>query len=304
MKLFSFVKALLPRLGKDQILEDLRITAGELEQVVVPNFKHAADYFRINKFKSDANKTLSEMFYQRFEKGSMSKQSSIVGEVAVRLGFVQDNLAYVQAQIDELMERDIINEGLTAKKAILVRAADQISFISRFSSDLLNYIYVYEAAEYGTEQQEAMQLAPAVQKRVIAGIKIFASYIGDYGIPNKEFEKLVLSVPDIVVSSRNENSIMGMYKEQEIDPFTSAYVQGFNNNPIYTVRLIFAEWQASRYKATKEKKKMLELRLLHLRLLQEKKNDSKIEAEIEYIQNRVDKMERSMREIEESVEMN
>lgn len=303
MKLFSFVKALLPRIGKDQILEDLRITAGEFEQVVIPNYRHAADYFRINKIKAAANKDLSDAFYQRLEKGSVSKQSSFIGEVEVRLGFIVQNLDYVQKQIDILMERDIINEGLTAKKAILVRAADQMSFISRFCSDLLNYVYVYEAMEYGSDQQESLELAPAVQKRVVNGVKIFASYISDYGIPNKEFEKLVLSVPDIVVSSRNENSIAGMYKEQEIDPFTSAYVQGFNGNPIYNIRLIFAEWQASRYKTTKEKKKMLELRLLHLRLLQEKKNDVKVEAEIVYIQNRVDKMERYMREVEETVEM-
>lgn len=303
MKIISFVKSLLPRIGKDQILEDIRVTSGELEQIVLPNYKHAADYFRINKTKSAAVKELSEAFYDRFDKGSIVKQSSIVGEVAVRLGFIQDNLNYVQAQIDELMERDVINEGLTAKKSILVRAADQISFISRFASDVLNYIYVQEAIEFGADTEESMQLAPAVQKNVVNGIKLFAAYISDYGIPNKEFEKLVLSVPDIVISSRNENSIIGMYKEREIDPFNSAYVQGFNNNPIYHLRLVFAEWQSSRYKATKEKKKLLELRLLHLKLLQEKKADSKVEAEINYIQSRVDRSERYMRDVEESVEM-
>lgn len=302
MKIFSFVKALLPRIGKDEVLEDLRVTAGELEQIVTPNFTHAADYFRSNKMKSDANKDLSDAFYQKFDKGSVSKQTSFIAEVTARLPFLKENLAYVQAQIEELMERDIISEGLTAKKAILVRTAAHLSFISRFSVDLLNLVYVNEALETGADVEESMQLAPIVIKHVENGIKPFANYLSDYGIPNKDFVKIYTVIPDVVVSSRNEHSIVGVYNEKDIDPFKSAYVSGFAGNPIYTVRLLFAEWQASRYKANKDKKKMLELRLLHLKLMQDKKQDPKVEAEINYIQSRVDKIERSMREVEESLE--
>lgn len=303
MKIFDFIKAMVPRIEKDQILEDLRVTIGELEQVVAPSFLHAADYFRSNQFLSDKNKDLSDAFYRKFDKGSMAKQSSFIGEIAVRIPFIKDNLQFVQSQIEEILERDVISEGLTAKKAILIRTANHLSFISRFSTDLLNVVYVNEAVTADTKVKESLQVAPAIFKHIDRNLSSFAAYLSDYGIPNKDFVKLFENIPDIVVASRNEHAISGMYKEKDIDPFTSPYVQGFAGNPIYHVRLIFAEWQASRYKANKEMKKMLELRLLHLKLVQDKKSDPKLETEINYIQGRVDKIERYMREIEESVEV-
>lgn len=301
MKIINFIKSLLPRMEKDQILEDMRVTIDEFDKTVSPNFQHASDFFRSNKFRSDANKELSDLFYRKFE-GKGGRQPNFISEVARRLPFLKENAEFVLAQIEELLEKDIIAEGLTAKKAILIRAASQLSFISRFSSDLLNVVYVNEASACGADIEESMRLAPAVVKHVQSGLMTYASYVSDYGIPGKEFQDYLKNVPEIVLSSRSESSIVGMYNEKDIDPFTSGYVSNFTGNPIYTIRLVFAEWQAGRYKANRETKRMLELRLLHLKLLQEKKNDPKIENEINYIQSRVDKLQRYLREVEDSLE--
>jgi hypothetical protein len=303
MKLVSFIKSLLPHMSKDQILEDLRVTAGEMEQVVIPSYRDASVFFRSNKLRSDEAKDISDDFYRGFERGSMSKQSSVIGEIDVRLNFIKENLTYVQGQIEAILERDVINEGLTAKKAVMIRAANQLAFISRFSTDLLNYFYVCEASASDADVAESMVLAPAVIKHVKTNVKMFAMLLSDYGIPTEKFQAIYTKIPEVVVSSRNEASIAGLYKQSDIDPFDSPFVAGFTGNPIYHVRLLYAEWQASRYKAEKEKKRMLELRLLHLRLLQEKKNDPKLEAEINYIQSRVDGIERYMRSVEDTVEV-
>lgn len=302
LKLVSFIKSLLPHMSKEQILEDLRVTSGELDQVVIPSFQDANEFFRVNKVSSDEVKDITEDFYQGLERGKIAKQSSIVGEVNVRLGFIKENLVYVQSQIEALLGRDVITEGLTAKKAILIRAANQLAFISRFSTDLLNYIYVQESSQVNADVAEVIELAPAVIKHVKANIKMFASLLGDYGISNDEFTKIYTKIPDVVVSAKNEAAVAGLFKQSDIDPFNSPFVSGFTGNPIYHVRLLLAEWQASRYKAQKEKKRMLELRLLHLRLIQEKKQDPKLEAEINYIQSRVDSIQRYMRDVEQDLE--
>lgn len=303
MKLISFIKSLVPHITKDQVLEDLRVTAGELDVTVIPSYRDAAVFFRDNKFRSDAVKDVADYFAQGLERGGMVRQPNMVSDVSVRLGFIKDNVSYVQGQIEAIMERDILAEGLSAKKAILVRAANQLAFISRFSTDLLNFVYVNEAGAVDANVAESMALAPAVAAHVEKNAKIFASLLSDYGIPTEKFQDLYTKVPDIVISSRNEAAITGVYKQSDIDPFTSPYVMGFSGNPIYHIRLMVAEWQTSRYKAEKEKKRMLELRLMHLQLLQDKKNDPKLEKEIEYIQSRVDSLQRYMRSVEESVEV-
>ena len=78
---------------------------------------------------------------------------------------------------------------------------------------------------------------------------------------------------------------------------------GFIGSPIYTVGLVFAQWEADRHKELKDKKKLLELRLLHLRLLQEQgKGDANQEKEITYLQRRVTDIDYKVSKIESSLD--
>lgn len=301
MKLVDVVKAFLPHIDKNQVIEDLRVTSGELDNFVIPSYKHGVDFFKTNKLKSTKSQSLSDIFYRNFDMQGGSKQPSVIGEVAKRLPFIKENTDYILKIAEELYERDIINEGLTAKKAVVLRAAGNLSFVSRFSIDLLNLLYVNEAIEVNAEIEESMQLSPASIKHVETNIAAFARLVSDYGIPNKKFSSIILETPDIIINSKTESAVRGLYNEQDIDRFSNVFKSGFTGNPIYHIRLVVAEWQSSRYKANKDKKKMLELRLLHLKLLNEKKNDAKLEQEIEYIQSRVDKISRYLTEVEESI---
>jgi len=302
MKIFDFVKALLPRIEKSKILEDLRVTIAELDNIAIVNYKHATEHFKINKISSEANKGLSNVFYRNLDSQGGPKQSSFIADINRRLPFIKDNTDYILEQIEAIMERDVINEGLTAKKAILIRAAESLSFISRYSIDLLNYVYVHEAKDLGVEVEEALDLSPAAIKYIESNISKFANLLSNYGIPNPDLTKIIIAIPDVVVSTKTRNSVSGLYKEKDLDPFSSNYVAGFTGSPIYHIRLVVAEWQANRYKANQDKKKMLELRLLHLKILLDKKSDAKIEQEIIYIQGRVDKINRYLMEVESSLD--
>lgn len=300
MKIINFVKALIPHMEKAKLLEDLRVTLSELENVALPNYATAATYFKSDKIKSDDNKNLSDAFYMNAELKT-AKQSSFIADIQKKLENVKANGEFLLAQAEELFEHDIIAEGLTARKLTLIKAAECISYISRFSTDLLNLVYVNEATDLNTNVDESLRLAPIVVKNINNNLNKFARLISDYGIPSETFQKMFTEIPEVVVNSKTANSISGLYKEQDIDPFTNGYVVGFTYSPIYHIRLLVAEWQASRYKANKDKKKILELRLLHLKLLNDKKNDPRVEQEINYIQSRVDKIERYLRETEESL---
>lgn len=301
MKLLNFVKALLPRLEKDNILEDLRITISELDNVVYPAYQSASEYFKSNKFQSDANQKLSITFYRSFNNNKVIRQSNMVGDIYKRLQFIKENAVYVSSQIEELFERDIIADGLTAKKAILIRTAEIISFISRFSSDFLSYLYVNEAVQLNADVEDSLRLSKEKMDFIEKNLSKFSAALSDLGIPNKDFTKIILEVPELNVGGKFSHAVAGVYKETDIDPISTGFINGFTYNPIYHIRLTIAEWQAGRYKANKDKKKMLELRLLHLKLQQENKNDSKLEQEIIYIQSRIDKLERYINTVEKEL---
>lgn len=298
MKILNFVKALLPKLEKDNILEDLRVTISELDNVVYPAYQSASDYFKSAKFQSDANQKLSITFYKSFSNNKVIKQNNVILDIYKRLQFIKENAVYISSQIEELFERDIIADGLTAKKAILIRSAEQISFISRFSSDFLSYLYINEAVHFNSEVEESLRLSKEKIAYVEKNLPKFSASLSDLGIPNKDFTKIVGEIPELNVGGKYSHAVAGVYKESDIDPISGGFINGFVYNPIYHIRLTIAEWQASRYKANKDKKKMLELRLLHLKLQQENKNDPKLEQEIVYIQSRIDKIERYLNTVE------
>jgi hypothetical protein len=299
MYILDFIKNLLPHIDKNNIIEDTRITIAELENIVIPSYKVATEAFKTTKINSSTNKTRTDVFYRNIDLQGYPKQDNLVAEIYRRLPLIKDNLTYLLTLAEELFERDIINEGLSAKKAIILRAIASMSFISRYSIDLLNVIYVDEELKAGSSDD--IGLSPAVIKHLETKYVIYIKALSDYGITNKVFVKLFVTIPEIVISSKNSNAISGLYKEKEVDPFASAYSSNFVGSPIFSLRLLVTEWQAGRYKTSKDKKKLLELRLLHLQMKQDNSDDPKLEQEILYLQSRIDKLSRRLHEIEDSV---
>lgn len=301
MNILQVVRAFLPHLDKDRVLEDLRVTSGELDNFALPSYRQAAEHFKLNKIKSQVNIDLVQSFYRVFDLQGMPKQPNVAAEVLKRLVFIKDNTDYILTLAETLYERDIINEGLTAKKAVILKAASAVSFISRYSIDLLNFLYVHEAGVAGADVEEGMTLSPAALKYITENLPRFARMVSDYGIPTKKFSNIVLGLPEVALGSKTADTVKGLYKDHDIDPFGNQFKSGFTGNPIYHIRLQVAEWQSNRYKANKEKKKVLELRLLYLKEQKEGRVDAKLQQEISYTQDRVDKINRYLSEVEEDL---
>jgi hypothetical protein len=301
MQLMDFIRALLPRLDKSDIMEDIRMTKSELQTVVTPCYSAARDLFKVNKLKSAEADSLSKIFYRNYDLSTSKKSIDFVAEIDSKISNVLTNLLFVEGQLESLLEQDIIAGGLTAKKAILVRAVEHMSFISRYSVDLLNYLYMFEAKAASKEGTDDGDITPAAIKSVEFNIANFSRLLGIYGMEPKEYIVRMGKVPEVVLNDRTEQALSAVYTDAKIDPFNLYMVKGFEASPIYRFRMLIAEWQASRYKSMQDKKRALELRLLHLKLVNEKNHNPQMEQEIRYIQSRIEKTEASMRKMEDSV---
>lgn len=295
MSIFTFLKAMLPRVQKATIEEDIRQTIGEMEQIVIPQYFSAGNSFKVNKLESADAKGYEKIFYK--EVSMKAKGPNMVVDLHASLQRCYENLVYIQKVAEQTLEADLITDGLTAKKAHIVRAAAALSFISRFSIDFLNHLLILENNSRG----DTKELAPAEIKHIENNVIRFFRGIEDYGMDAPKFQNVLSEIPDVVITSKNAASMNSMFSPIKLDPFNHQGMSGFTGNPIYHIRLVFAEWQTKRYNANKDKKKLLELRLLHLKSLQERKPNAKLEQEIEYIENRVSKLERAIREVEDSV---
>lgn len=297
MRILDFIRSMLPRLRKDQILEDLRITEGELKNSVTPAYDDAEKFFKTAKLKSKDSAEMSTTFYRNYKASRVNKQNMVL-EIGSRIKNVVANLKFVSEQNEDLLERDVFKDGLTAKKAILVRSAEQLSFVSRYAIDLLNLVYLNETKEMGGAVHD---LVPIQKSKLTGNVGNFAAILSIFGEEPEKFQKQFDTMPDVVINEKTFSSLAAVYTDDNLDPLHIPLVSGFESNPIYHLRLLVAEWQADRYKVYKDKKRMLELRLLNLKMLDEKNPDPKVEQEIEYIQNRIEGLEFKMKKMEEAV---
>lgn len=295
MKLLSYVKSLFPRLQRDDVLEDIRITREELTSSVIPAYQAAAAFFKTSKFKSAAAKSMQNTFNRNFILKGAKRQDSLVSDIAFNFTNVLENLNHVEKQIDSLFSRDIIKDGLTARKALLLRAADHINFIARYSVDLLNLIYIVEAEARATELESEFGMSNKLRENVEKNIFIFARIYSTYAVDPKEFVDLLGAMPEVVVNHQTEEAVINMYKEHQVDPLSIQLADGFQGNPIYHIGLILSEYQANRIKAQQDKKKQLELQLLHLRMLDQDEPSPDLEKQIQYLQKRIEDLEDKLR---------
>ena len=92
------------------------------------------------------------------------------------------------------------------------------------------------------------------------------------------------------------------FYSDKVDVFNNL-PQGFIGSPIYSVRLVFAQWESDRYRALKDKKRLLELRYLHLKLMKDQnQSDINIEREITHLQKHITTIDYKLSKIEESLE--
>jgi hypothetical protein len=206
------------------------------------------------------------------------------------------NLDVIEKELEAVLGVDVLNEGLSAKKAVLIRGCEHLAFLSRYMLDLINYVLCAETMpKNGTLEQ---MLSKASMDYVESNVIIFATLLSIYSRPVDTFKKQLLEIPDVIMTQANNGAVTAVHDMAKLDPYSNPMVRQFRGSPIYHVRLIFAEWQANRYKAAKDKRQMLELRLLQLKVLQEEVQDPGLERQIQYLQNRIDKLDRTLEEME------
>ena len=293
MNLLKYIRSLKAWLKKDDLLEDIGITIAELEKTTLPLY-HDADKLP-DTLISKANKDIIATL-QRNMKLTGKGKNPVLATIKDRLTATLAVAKIIETLADDLLGGDIIADGLAAKKAILVRAADHLGFISRYSVDLLNVLYANEIAATADVAISAQTVKFIKEKAAI-----YCTLLAAYGVNGEEFTKAFDAIPDIIINDRNASAVDASYSGNKIDPLLGSLQTNFMYSPIYHIRLQIAEYQAQRYKAAKEKKKALELRLLYLKTLADGRSDPKIEQEIAYQQNRVEALEYKLSKMEENV---
>lgn len=313
--IIDFINSLLGRTRKDDLLQDIKITRDSISHFlhicVTPNLSYGSSYkmgdgiegakialhariSKFSKFHSKQGKQIYSDFYRYFKPTGFSKKSVLFFDICLTLNNILKIINLIEGKIKDIGSPDILTADMTAKRGVLIRTVSHFSMISNYTWDLLDYLLWYENDFLHVDDIELTEL----NKKVTSSITGYAKLLSTYSIEINNFQQLFDSVPDVILNDKTSQSILSVYGDQKLDPFGTNIGSGFYSSPIYRIRLSVAEWQAKRYTIMKEKKKMLELKLMALEIQKEKAEDPKLIKEIEYVENRVRKLEHDLYEME------
>jgi hypothetical protein len=269
MKIDQFFKSLLPSFSKDTVLEDCRITRGEIKETVHPAYTEAVKLMKNWKFKSADVESLGKQF------SSLVKRThgNMVVTIEQKLPDVLTNLDEVEELIKANYNEEVAAGGVTYLKAQLLQFVEAASFFAKYSRALLNFIYVHESAPFikeTDEQYDAVQesLVPAEIAYIQNNFSSFCVVLNALSGAEGDIKKALGEVPDIVITDDNVQTLPHSVGQAKLDPLKFGFIPVFLN-PIYHVRMAIAEWQVEQYKLAQRELQMLQMRKLNLEKLQQ-----------------------------------
>lgn len=301
MNVIEFVSAMVPGLKRADVIEDLSLSIKEMSTICKPAYSDADVFFKANRISSDEVKDLSDTFYANF-KPHGGKNATFINNIYSVIGDLIENAQLISKEVEKQFEPDMVAEGMTARKASVVRAAEYMHFLSRYMLDLLSYVYFFEAQHsMGSAASQSIEINPVTIKRVQVNMGRFARLLESYSQPTAKFAKIFSGTPDVLVGGANAGVVTSVYPIETLDAGFVQVGSGFIPNPIYHVRMAIAEWQYRRYRESEEKLGTLKLRLMHIKMLNSKQNSPQLEKEISITQSRVDKLSMSLDKDREEV---
>lgn len=283
MKAIHYLESLLPSFGKDQVIEDIRLTRNEVQDITLPAYETAVTLLKKYDFKSPEIKADMEQFKRVVKNNTIGFAHVVEKALSVSL----DNLDEVEEMIKKQYNEEVAGLGMTYLKTAMLQLVECIGFVSKYARKYLVYIYVCETAQYEeSETTIAESMAPAELEWLRLNFLSFCTALNIVSTPRHLVKRSIQDIPDVVVTKDNSVTLGSTLGESKLDPLQMRLIPVWLN-PIYHVGMFVAEWQASRYKSAQEELKLLQLRKLNLQRLSEGKPDAKIQKEIAYMESRV-----------------
>lgn len=289
MNFLDYVKKLIPVFEKNDILENTKVLRTTIIEHSINAYSSASDLWQGQKFKSPEMKDYIAYYIKN---NNVSRNENIIDSI---LSAFKNSLLILNA-LDE-KGKNIFSEkeasvSITYTKATILRLLDAIEFAGDYSLRFLNYIYILET-NFIVEEPVADDILQGVGTLPPAEIKWLKDNYTDFclcikimSLPFKSIIDHLEKLPDASITELTEKTFVSTVGQGKMDPLNLQHFSA-KINPFYFYGIHKAEYQAKKYKSTKEELELVQLRKLQLERTLAKNYDAKLEKEIAYMQNRV-----------------
>ena len=296
MKLQNFLNSLLPNFGKSRLLSDIDCIRKDLSETTLPPLKNIAQAFGMRKFKNEWVSNTDILFRRGV---SFKYKGNFLNAINDAVGNMVTNVDTVESLVNDYYADEVVRDGMTLIRVNILQYLETMTFVLRYTRRLLVIVMTMEVEEFKAEVDKVdPDYTPAELAWITENMSGFITGLGIMAIDKVALDKQFKTIPDIAVNSATVDSTTAVIGTSKMDPFGFGFI-GVKANPIYHIRIAMAEYQVEQYKLSKEQKQSLEFKLLRLKQLDDGKENAKLEKQIAYTQERIDKLTYSIKQMED-----
>jgi hypothetical protein len=275
MRIFDFLRNLVTSFSKDEVKEKLRLIAQAVHETM-STYLTASEILGKPAFKSKAGKEFDTAFKRSVKAPYRGTTIEVIYQVLLNLDSIADLLVSL---VEKNYNKDITVDGITYKRAEIIRVLGFMDFTVTYARQLLHYILVTEANVQAKTLPDGKECPKPEIEWLKENQETFFRLINTFATKDREFIKKIEDIPEIGVGADDEHTIVPTVGIQRLDPLKNNFVPGVT--PMFmSIGIWWTQMQVARYERMKEDIRCIEFRIEQLRLQAQGKNDPQLEKTI------------------------
>jgi hypothetical protein len=212
MRILDYLRRMAASFTKDELKQNIRVYTQALQKAIETYINAETT---VTSFKSKAGKQFEA---EAAKVVRLPPRMTVLGYIRQVLANMAITTELLSAIAEKSYGQDIVIEGITYKRAELLRTIGYMDFVVSYSMQLLHYLLVAEASVVSKEHGEGQERPRPELAYLRENQKAFLTLLTTFGRPSREIAALIESIPDITISDDDEKIIVPQVGYTKLDP--------------------------------------------------------------------------------------
>jgi hypothetical protein len=285
MKLFDFLRNLTPSFTQDEVKEKLRVVTQAIHDTM-GTYLNAQEILGKPGYKSKVGKDYEAAFKREVKSRFRGTAAEVTYQILTNVDTIADLLVDL---VDKSYNKDIVVEGITYRRAEILRVLGYMDFLTTFARQQLHYLLVCEANEQAKTLTPGKERPKPELEFLRDNQRAFFLALTTFATPAKEVIGKLNDIPEITVTENDDQTVVHTVGIARLDPMKNNFIPGVT--PMFmNIGIWWAQRQVARYERMKEDVRTIEYRLEQLRLQTQGKQDPVLEKTIAKYEEYLDEL--------------
>lgn len=279
MKISTLVAALMPTFSKETLeteYEELEKMVNQLNQFLQGTVKQLNRYDFSTKFVEGFEDQMALTL-------KVKKFPNFLGYFDEIVKRMRDQLPVIGRLVEEYFEDDVSVHALNLQRVNLLQYIPIMMFITRYIRTFTNYAIGLEINSVSDSAEATYDLIPAESAWLAQNRQTFMDSAAIVVHRGNDIEKIFEALPDVSIDPQNAKIVE---KNGSLNPDPMGFgIIPLGINPFFLAGKIVVNFQTERYHLARAELDMLERKVYNLRMINEGRNDAKLQREIQYTEN-------------------